>query len=91
MNGELYFFKESNGLDVDAIVEFKDGTWMAFEIKSSENIGVTEAITNFAKFKKIINPAKWQKLISLNIVTGGSNSYTRDDGVNVIAFGHLCF
>jgi hypothetical protein len=54
-------------------------------------IGVKEAVDNFNTLKKQIKPEKWDKLISLNVITGGSQSYTRNDNINIIAFGHLFF
>jgi hypothetical protein len=66
-----------------------DETWSAFEIKLGGDKGIEKAIENFSSLKSKMDIKKWDKLISLNIITAGNMSFTRKDGVNIIALGHL--
>ncbi|MDR0545782.1 MAG: hypothetical protein LBG49_02555 [Mycoplasmataceae bacterium] len=40
-------------------------------------------------FKNRLIKEQLNKLMSLNIIVAGNTSYTRHDGINVIALGHL--
>jgi len=35
--GSIYYYWDNSNLEVDAIIEMKDGTWGTFEIKLGEN------------------------------------------------------
>ena len=54
----LYYYRDSDGLEVDAIIELRDGRWGAFEIKLGEN-KIIEAAENLHRLKRKIglNPA----------------------------------
>ncbi len=36
LNGDLYFYRDEQGNEIDAIIEFSDGSWWAIEIKLSK-------------------------------------------------------
>jgi len=87
-DAKVYYYRDSSGLEVDAIVQKHNGDWLAFEIKLG--IGqIEEAATNLKKFAKNIDSDKASAPKSLNIITGTGISYTRPDGVNVISFASL--
>lgn len=50
-----HFIDNSSGDEVDAILEFRDGNYGAFEIKLTWSSGVTEAIKHLAKFREKVN------------------------------------
>ena len=45
------YYRDSDNLEVDAIIELRDGRWAAFEIKLSEN-KVQEGVDNLLRLKK---------------------------------------
>lgn len=47
----LYYYKDADGLEVDAIIELTDGRWAAIEIKLGEN-KIDEAANNLNRLKK---------------------------------------
>ena len=50
LEGHLYHFRDnSSGDEVDAIIEFKDGSYAAFEIKLSDG-GIRDGISSLSKF-----------------------------------------
>ncbi len=43
LNGHLYFYRDEKGNELDAIIEFDDGRWIAIEIKLSEEAAINAA------------------------------------------------
>jgi predicted AAA+ superfamily ATPase len=87
-DAKVYYYRDSSGLEVDAIVQKYNGDWIAFEIKLGTG-QIDEAAANLRKFISIIDDKKVAPPKSLNIITGTGISYTRADGINVIALASL--
>jgi predicted AAA+ superfamily ATPase len=87
-DAEVSHYRDSTGLEIDAIVQQSGGVWAAFEVK----LGVEmhdEAARNLLRLNSVIDITKSSKPASLNIITGTGMSYTRPDGVNVISLASL--
>lgn len=83
--GRLFHYRDSRGLEIDAVAEYPDGTWGAFEIKLG--IGaVDEAANNLLKFAAKIDV---EKAGALTVITGNGFAYRRPDGVNVAPLSTL--
>ena len=84
IGAKLFHFRDERGNEADAIIELKDGTWGAFEIKLGAN-QIDEASAQLLKIKKISekecdNPPK-----ILCVICGMTNfAYKREDGVYVV-------
>jgi predicted AAA+ superfamily ATPase len=89
LEGAVYHYRDDSGLEVDAIVELGDGRWAAFEVKLGGADNIKLAAANLCKLATKVSAQRAEKLCSLNVLTAGDESYTRPDGVNVIALGHL--
>jgi uncharacterized protein len=87
-DAEVFHYRDSNNLEVDAIVQQYDGTYAAFEIKLGVGM-IDEAASNLIKFANNIDVSKTQKPSSLNIIVGTGMSFTRADGVHVISLASL--
>jgi predicted AAA+ superfamily ATPase len=87
-DAEVFHYRDSSGLEVDAIVQQYGGAWAAFEIKLGAGM-IDEAAANLIRFAKKIDENKTQKPASLNIITGTGMSFTRLDGINVISLASL--
>jgi len=87
-DAELYHYRDSTKLEVDAIVQQSGGAWAAFEVKLGMGM-VDAAAANLLRFREAIDPAKTAPPASLNIITGGNLSYTRPDGIRVISLASL--
>lgn len=86
--GRVFHYRDSRGLEVDAIVEYPDGTWGAFEIKLG--IGaVDNAAENLLKFAEKIDTEKVKAPSALTVITGNGFAYRRPDGINVVPFSTL--
>lgn len=87
-DARVYHYSDSSGLVVDSIVQKYNGDWCAFEIKLG--IGqIEEAAGHLHKFVSLLDDKKIAPPQSLNIITGTGISYTRQDGINVIALASL--
>jgi predicted AAA+ superfamily ATPase len=89
LDGKAYHYRDSSGLEIDAIVELPDETWAAFEIKLGSTKSIDEAAGNLQKLLTRLAPEKAAQCASLNVVIAGTSSYTRSDNVNVVSLGHL--
>lgn len=87
-DSKVYHYRDSSGLEVDAIVQKHNKDWCAFEIKLG--VGqIDEAANNLKKFVSILDLKNLEPPKSLNIITGTGISYKRKDGINVISLSSL--
>ena len=84
----VFHYNDSYGLEVDAIVQKRNGDYAAFEIKLGVGY-IQEAADNLKKFAKNIDASKMDLPKSLNIITGTGMSHRRPDGINVISLASL--
>ena len=84
--GDLFYYRDSNGLEVDAVIELPDGRWAAFEIKLGSSAELVDAAAvNLRKFADdVIEPP-----IALGVITGTGYGFTRPDGVHQIPVAAL--
>ena len=87
-DAKVYYYRDSSGLEVDAIVQKYNGDWIAFEIKLGTG-QIEEAAASLKKFVSILDDKRVKPPKSLNIITGTGISYTRADGINVISLALL--
>jgi predicted AAA+ superfamily ATPase len=87
-DANLFHYNDSYGLEVDAVVQKRNGDYAAFEIKLGVGF-IDEAAENLNKFVKNINTTKMDLPKSLNIITGTGMTYRRPDGINVISLASL--
>ena len=81
--GKAFHYRDSRGLEIDAIVEYADGTWGAFEIKLG--IGAAEAAAgHLLKFAAKIDTEQTKAPSALTVITGNGFAHRRPDGVNVV-------
>ena len=84
IEGTVYYYTDTTGLEVDLIVELNDGRWGGIEVKLGEN-EVDKASANLLKLATIST----RKPAFLMIVTNTRMAYQRSDGVYVIPLGCL--
>ena len=91
LNGQLYFYRDSNNFEIDAIMELANGDWAAFEIKTSGDQATLDAAA-----KQLINfKDKIQKLSTLKepkflmIINAQPYAFQREDGVFVVGHTNL--
>ena len=87
-DAEISHYRDSTGLEIDAIIQQSGGAWAAFEVKLGLGMH-DEAANNLLKLNSVVDTTKIPKPASLNIITGTGMSYTRPDGINVISLASL--
>ena len=89
----VYYYRDSDGLEADAVIELRDGRWAAFEIKLGENkFGEGAASLNRLKAKIARNPAARNPEPVFMAVLVGAGEYARYDketGVYIIPVSAL--
>jgi predicted AAA+ superfamily ATPase len=88
IDAEVLQYRDSNGLEVDAIVQAADGRWGAFEIKLGGG-QVDEAAATLARFARQIDTERSGEPAVLGVIVATGYGYTRDDGIQVIPIGAL--
>jgi predicted AAA+ superfamily ATPase len=80
--GKVFHYRDSRGLEIDAVIEYADGTWGAFEIKLGMG-AVDGAASNLLKFAAKIDTERMKPPSALTVITGNGFAYRRPDGVSV--------
>ena len=76
----LHYYRDSDGLEVDAIIELKDGRWAAVEIKLGENKFDDAAKSLLRLRSKVLsNPLAKNQEPSFMAVLVGAGRYARQD------------
>ena len=86
LGARLFHYQDYDGREIDAVIQFDNGAWSAFEIKLNPG-DVDEAAANLKKIAAIFqnNPPT-----SLSVVVGKSGiAHRRDDGVYVLPITSL--
>jgi predicted AAA+ superfamily ATPase len=87
-DGTVFHYHDSVDLEADAIVEFPDGSWAAFEIKLGFG-AQDEAAASLLALADKIGTEKMGAPAALAIITGNGFAFRRKDGVNVVPLSAL--
>ena len=83
-DAEVYHYRDNTGLEVDAIVESADGTWMGVEIKLGGEGPVEEGARNLLKLRDRVDADRTGPPAALAVIVGVGHGYTRPDGVVLV-------
>ena len=87
--GKIFHYRDSNGNEIDTIIEMRDGSWGAFEIKLGTE-KIDEAAENLLRITKLISDNGSRRPSVLCIVCGMTRyAYRRPDGVYVVPITSL--
>ena len=88
--GEVYHYRDSEGLECDAIVHLRDGSYGLVEIKIGGESLINDGADALIKLRDKIDTTKMKKPSFLMVLIGiGEIAYRRDDGVYVVPLGCL--
>jgi len=87
-DAQVLQYRDSGGLEVDAIIETGDGRWMAFEVKLGHG-QIDDAAASLSRFAARIDKARCGSPALLGVIVATGYGYRRDDGVAVIPIGAL--
>ena len=90
LNGEVYHYRDKDGLECDAVVHLRNGTYGLVEIKLGGDKLIEEGSVNLKALSEKIDTDKMKKPAFLMVLTGtGDYAYRRPDGVYVVPIGCL--
>jgi predicted AAA+ superfamily ATPase len=87
-DGKVYHYRDSRDMEVDAIIEYPDNTWAAFEVKMGFS-AQDEAAANLRAFAKKIDQEKMGPPAALTVITANGIACRRHDKVNVVPLSVL--
>ena len=90
LDGSVSHYRDSSGLECDAVVHLRNGAYGLVEIKLGGDSLVEEGATVLRKLANTIDSKRMGSPAFLMVLTGvGEFSYPREDGVYVVPIGCL--
>lgn len=85
LNGKVYHYRDSYGLECDAVVHLRNGSYGLIEIKLGGDDLIDEAVKTLKSLAGKIDSGKMKKPSFLLVLTAvGPYAYQREDGVYVV-------
>lgn len=81
LDGVVKHYRDSSGLECDAVLHLKNGQWASIEIKLGGEKLIEEGAANLIKLKNTVNESK---LAFQMILTASGPAYQRKDGIYVV-------
>jgi predicted AAA+ superfamily ATPase len=88
LDGEVFHYRDDYGIEVDAIVQLRDGRWGAIEIKLGPG-QVEAAAAGLLRFRQQIDTRRTGEPAFLAVICGSGYGYRRADGIAVVPVGAL--
>ena len=90
LDGEVYHYRDKNGLECDAVVHLRNGKYGLIEVKLGGDKLINEGAANLITLAGKINTEKMNEPSFMMVLTGtGDYAYRRKDGVFVVPIGCL--
>lgn len=90
MEGSIYHYRDSNGLECDAVLHLRNGSYGLIEIKLGGEKNIEEGAKNLKLLASRIDTTKMKAPSFLMILTGTTKyAIRREDGVYVVPIGCL--
>ena len=90
LDGQVYHYRDKNGLECDAVLHLRNGNFGLIEIKLGGDTLIEAGATTLKKLADKIDTTKMKEPSFLMVLTGiGQYAYRRKDGVYVVPIGSL--
>lgn len=90
IDGDVYHYRDSNGLECDTVVHLRNGKYGLIEIKLGGDKLINEGATNLKKLSSILDTSKMGEPSFMMILTAtGDYAYRRQDGIYIVPIGCL--
>ena len=80
----VYHYQDSNGHELDAVVQHGDGRWLAVEVKLGSGARIDEAARSLRRVCDQIDASKVGEPVKKLVITAAGYGYERPDGVSVL-------
>lgn len=85
LNGEVYHYRDSSGLECDAVVHLRNGHYGLVEIKLGGETAIESAVKTLNKLESNIDTDKMKAPSFKMVLIGvGQYAYRRKDGIYVV-------
>ncbi len=90
LNGTVYHYRDKSGLECDAVVHLRNGSYGLIEIKLGGERLIEEGTSNLTALCRKLDTDKMKKPSFLMVLTGtGDYAYRRSDGIMIVPIGCL--
>lgn len=90
LGGQVYHYRDKNGLECDAVIHLRNGSYGLVEVKLGGSVLIEEAAAALKKLASKIDTTKMKSPSFMMVLTGiGDYAYARADGVIVVPVGSL--
>ena len=90
LGGEVLHYRDKSGLECDAVIHLKNGTYGMAEIKLGGDRLIEEGVANLKALAEKIDTTKMKAPAFMMIVVGvGDFAYRREDGIYIVPIGCL--
>lgn len=90
LDGEVFHFRDKNGLECDAVLHRRNGSYGLIEIKLGGTDNIEKGATTLKTLSAKIDTDKMNAPSFMMVLTGvGQYAYRRQDGVHVVPIGCL--
>lgn len=90
IDGSVYHYRDKNGLECDAVLHLRNGSYGLIEIKLGGEQAIAKGVSTLTKLASNIDTTKMKAPSFLMVLTAiGDYAYKRTDGVLVVPIGCL--
>ena len=90
LDGNIYHYRDSSGLECDAVMHLRNGDYGLIEIKLGGDDLISEGIKNLKELNSKIDTTKMKNPSFLMVLTAiGDYAYKNEDGVYIVPIGSL--
>lgn len=90
LNGNVYHYRDKNGLECDAVVHLRNGSYGLIEVKLGGDNLIEEGVATLKMLESKIDTTRMKNPSFLMVLTAvGDYAYRREDGVYVVPIGCL--
>ena len=91
LGGDVYHYRDASGLECDAVIHLRNGSYGLIEIKLGGETAVEHGAVTLKTLRDKLDTGKMKKPSFLMVLTGvGDYAYKRNDDVCVVPVGCLC-
>lgn len=90
LNGQVYHYRDKSGLECDAVIHLRNGSYGLVEIKLGGDDAIEHGAETLKQLRDKIDTTKMKPASFLMVLTGSNRyAYRREDGVFVVPIGCL--
>ena len=86
---EISHYRDSDGLEVDAIVRRADGRWLAVEVKLGGAAAIARAVATLTRLRERVDAGRTGEPARLVVVTAGGYGYEHPEDVTIVPISAL--